>query len=552
MSRVRAFLWILLAGVGLVSGDYYSAISEVERLLDVEAFLVERLEDYLEKAQQQQENIERFLQHVEQLHSRHGDIEAFFGNPINAFTTIRRLVHDWKHNVFEQVFDTSNLENYKTSVSAGLKKAEIQEPTKEDLLGATRGLWRLQEMYKLPTKQLAKGILAPEEQRQMNLSLSASDCYEIGRHLCQMKEYSYGSEWLLEARTRLPRDPSGYVLPKITKVQILEQLSPAFSQLGNKKLAHKLNNEILDAEPGHEEAVKNKIVYEAVLARERSISSSPRMKVDPPQEPAPEPELKESQELYQRVCRGELRQSPKEQRYLRCWLSHQDEPYQRLSPFKVEQLSGDPYVAYFHDVLSDKESELIIEHGKGQVTRSEIGQTGNSTVSEIRTSQNTWLWYENNPWLADIKQRLEDITGLSTDTAEPLQLVNYGIGGQYEPHFDFMDDAEKNFGWKGNRLLTALFYLNDVPLGGATAFPFLHLAVPPVKGSLLVWYNLHRSLHKDFRTKHAGCPVLKGSKWMSISFLPVCNEWFHEAAQEFRRPCALTSDAEKFLELENK
>ncbi|XP_022210983.2 prolyl 4-hydroxylase subunit alpha-2 [Drosophila obscura] len=547
MSRVRALLWVhfvsVSVGLGLVHGDYYSAISEVERLLDLEAFLVERLEDYLEKAQQNQENIERFLLHVEKLQSQRGDIEDYFGNPLNAFTTIRRLAHDWKHSVFEPVFETSNLENYKNLVSAGLAKAEIQEPTKEDLLGAVRGLWRLQEMYKLPTKQLAAGILSAAEQHQVNVSLSASDCYEIGRHFCLMKEYSYGSEWLLEARTRLNRDPSGFVLPKITKVQILEQLSPAFSQLGNKKLAYKLNSEILDAEPGHEEALKNKIVYEAQLARERS--NSPRIKVEPSQAPAPEPELKESQELYQRVCRGELRQSPKEQRDLRCWLSHRNVPYQRLSPFKVEQLSVDPHVAYFHDVLSDKESELIIEHGKGQVTRSEIGQSGNSTVSEIRTSQNTWLWYENNPWLADIKMRLEDITGLTTDSAEPLQLVNYGIGGQYEPHFDFMDDPEKNFGWKGNRLLTALFYLNDVPLGGATAFPFLHLAVPPVKGSLLVWYNLHRSLHKDFRTKHAGCPVLKGSKW-------ICNEWFHEAGQEFRRPCGLTSDAEKFLELENK
>lgn len=29
------------------------------------------------------------------------------------------------------------------------------------------------------------------------------------------------------------------------------------------------------------------------------------------------------------------------------------------------------------------------------------------------------------------------MTGLSTDTAEELQVVNYGIGGHYEPHFDF-------------------------------------------------------------------------------------------------------------------
>jgi len=61
------------------------------------------------------------------------------------------------------------------------------------------------------------------------------------------------------------------------------------------------------------------------------------------------------------------------------------------------------------------------------------------------------------------------------------------------------------------------FQLNDVALGGGTAFPFLKLVVPPVKGSLLIWYNLHRSTYKDYRTRHAGCPVLKGSKWSKLS-----------------------------------
>jgi len=56
-----------------------------------------------------------------------------------------------------------------------------------------------------------------------------------------------------------------------------------------------------------------------------------------------------------------------------------------------------------------------------------------------------------------------------------------------------------------------------VEQGGATAFPFLDIAVKPEMGNVLFWYNLHRSLDMDYRTKHAGCPVLKGSKWSKFS-----------------------------------
>jgi prolyl 4-hydroxylase len=39
--------------------------------------------------------------------------------------------------------------------------------------------------------------------------------------------------------------------------------------------------------------------------------------------------------------------------------------------------------------------------------------------------------------VAAVNRRVEDITGLTISTAEELQVVNYGIGGHYEPHFDF-------------------------------------------------------------------------------------------------------------------
>jgi prolyl 4-hydroxylase len=70
-----------------------------------------------------------------------------------------------------------------------------------------------------------------------------------------------------------------------------------------------------------------------------------------------------------------------------------------------------------------------------------------------------------------------------------------------------------------------MVYLSDVADGGSTAFPKLNVAIQPVKGDAVFWYNLHLDGSGDPMTLHGGCPVLAGSKW-------VANKWIHELGNE--------------------
>lgn len=55
--------------------------------------------------------------------------------------------------------------------------------------------------------------------------------------------------------------------------------------------------------------------------------------------------------------------------------------------------------------------------------------------------------------------------------------------------------------------------MSDVEQGGGTVFTAINISLWPRKGSAAFWYNLKPNGEGDFKTRHAACPVLTGSKW---------------------------------------
>ena len=61
-----------------------------------------------------------------------------------------------------------------------------------------------------------------------------------------------------------------------------------------------------------------------------------------------------------------------------------------------------------------------------------------------RISKTAWLKEEEHENVGHVYTRTHQVTGLNMETSEELQVSNYGIGGHYEPHFDFARREETN------------------------------------------------------------------------------------------------------------
>ena len=133
--------------------------------------------------------------------------------------------------------------------------------------------------------------------------------------------------------------------------------------------------------------------------------------------------------------------------------------------------------------------------------------------NEGRTAEMGWPGKYNHSVIESYCNKLAEVTTIPIIKQEEMQVIHYLKGGEYRPHFDaFLKDSQV-VQREGNRLLTAIVYLNDDFKGGETIFPNLNLNIKPMKGSLLLFDNLlGEEQHPS--SFHGGSPVLEGEKWI--------------------------------------
>lgn len=193
-----------------------------------------------------------------------------------------------------------------------------------------------------------------------------------------------------------------------------------------------------------------------------------------------------------------------------------------------EVLSRDPVVCVVDEFLPTADCRHVIEHVAGRLDPAKVSRLGENAASDKRTNRVAWVPHDETPVVRSLVDRLAGLVGVPADHAESLQVVHYATGQEYLAHFDAWDVTTEKGQEKtqlgGNRVLTALVYLNEVGAGGGTAFPELDLEVAPVPGRLCLFHDLDADgIGRHPRSLHAGLPVLAGEKW-------ACNLWFRERA----------------------
>ena len=293
---------------------------------------------------------------------------------------------------------------------------------------------------------------------------------------------------------------------------------------------------------------------------------------------------------------GDKEIEPKKIRYPICQFLHRSSPFLMLGPFHLDIKLYSPFRSVFRDFFTPKEMNWMIEYSKPRLSASRTVTQSKAASSKARDDQNLGLvsrstvakaiqtWFKdinyteiqifekvssdkqplkyNHPPLKDpqsysiihpimykISQRIELSTGFNVTSrfgASEYQTTNYGLSGMVATHtdpwgYESGKNVDKSHHWltiSGDYIATFMGWFEKTEAGGGTAFVAMDNEglIEPSAGDAAFWMNIYSSHYKDAGASHAGCPVLKGSKW-------ILNKWIYSWDQWKKWPCDLDTKA---------
>jgi len=377
-----SFLVALCAVIQLGQSELFTAMVDLERILHAEYDVAKHMRDYIASEEKRIAQLKKIADDYEE-HSKSAleDVSLHLSNPVNAFLLVKRFTSDWAQ------VESMILENAGQTFLSNISDTLVNFPDNEDMAGAAIALLRLQDTYALPTEKLAKGKIKGV---QYSPELTAEDCFQLGKVAYSQNDYYHTVLWMTEAKNLLELEAD----KTVDKALILDYLSFSLSMQGNAKAALNLTLELLDIDPTHKRAQGNKAYFEQVLADAAAEEAATGEKKDSGDEIVNVRQFdgyRDSEEfhIYEALCRGEDPMPYKYAHKLTCQYRHYH-PYFILRPLKEEVAYLDPFIATYHDLLTDAEIAKVRELAGPRLSRSVVFDNVEKpamTVEQYRTSK---------------------------------------------------------------------------------------------------------------------------------------------------------------------
>ncbi|MFN3961017.1 MAG: prolyl hydroxylase family protein [Parvularculaceae bacterium] len=203
----------------------------------------------------------------------------------------------------------------------------------------------------------------------------------------------------------------------------------------------------------------------------------------------------------------------------------------KLSPQRAlppERLAASPDILIFRSALSRTMCDYIMRHATPLLGPALVyDPRGTGMMRDpLRSSATASLGLlDLDLALLGVMRLMSALAGVPARQGEFLSVMRYRPGEQYRPHFDTIPPGP-DFDRSGQRIRTALLYLNDAYEGGETAFPAAGLKVRGEPGDIVVFSNVLPDGRGDPASRHAGLPVVSGEKWL-------VSQWCRERDFEF-------------------
>lgn len=527
--------------------------------------LISKLKTFKDRVVSLRNNLQIFLNQTRE--HTYND-EQFTENPVNTFILIK--IHGLGLPQPHLIHEIQDLKK-------DLNKSTSKFPTKEDFDGALYGFVTLEDTYQFNTTLAAKGVIdLPEFPSGHKVSMQSPhqlthiDLKHMADLAFQKAWYDTSIRFLQGAFNliaQLPKNES----PSNATMKKYNYMKQSLIRLNNEYITKKLvmSDSTYKVFPYTIDKNFEKKAKQPKVIRDNIITYVNL-------------QCQSGKEFYMRsVCNGfSFRAYTRQKTQFNChWLHHRD-PYLRLGPFKLEQVSDDPYLVVFHEIFTEDEMKYMVENSLPHLSRSRTGgENRGATAHDFKNGKKRRIVSKSvQHWMADLvyedmkvevdvpdtkwnytvassilhklSTKLEWATRLNLTAkyaSTAYQVTNYGLGGLCEVHIDphgYLDGAElppSRFGLRksGDMFATIMGWINREPVGGATAFcyPYKEVLVWPTRGSAAFWYDLDRKGSRNAKTNHGGCPVLKGSKW-------IVNKWVYYFDQFKRYPCHVDPNAE--------